>query len=138
MIIQLAGVVAVEVTIDFTPGRKDSKISPKEGQLPDAKKGAAHMRDIFYRMGLSDKDIVALSRALTTCSFCVNLLWSGFDGPWTQEPLKFDNSILHVRLKLDGENFIISYYFFWYNIISYYFACMSVMHLYSFHFGLKF
>lgn len=23
--------------------------------------GAAHLRDIFYRMGLSDKDIVALS-----------------------------------------------------------------------------
>ncbi|CAN6554623.1 unnamed protein product [Malus baccata var. baccata] len=39
---QLAGVVAVEVTggpaIDISPGRKDSKISPEEGQLPDAKR----------------------------------------------------------------------------------------------------
>ncbi|XP_048234686.1 uncharacterized protein LOC8263921 isoform X1 [Ricinus communis] len=38
---QLAGVVAVEVTggpsINFVPGRKDSKISPREGRLPDAK-----------------------------------------------------------------------------------------------------
>ncbi|CAN1771295.1 L-ascorbate peroxidase 3 [Linum perenne] len=62
---QLAGVVAVEVTggptIDFVPGRKDSKISPKEGRLPDAKQGSIHLKDVFHRMGLSDKDIVALS-----------------------------------------------------------------------------
>ncbi|KAL3814019.1 hypothetical protein ACJIZ3_015287 [Penstemon smallii] len=55
---QLAGVVVVEVTgsptVNFVPGRKDSNISPKEGRLPDARKG--------------------------------------FDGPWTAEPLKFDNS----------------------------------------------
>ncbi|PRQ22596.1 putative L-ascorbate peroxidase [Rosa chinensis] len=93
-------------TIDFTPGRKDSKISPKEGRLPDAEKGAPHLRDIFYRMGLSDKDIVALSRALTTCSFCVNLLWSGFDGPWTQEPLKFDNSYFVELLKGESEGLL--------------------------------
>ncbi|XP_043696839.1 L-ascorbate peroxidase 3-like [Telopea speciosissima] len=40
---QLAGVVAVEVTggptIDFVPGRKDSLVSPKEGRLPNAKRG---------------------------------------------------------------------------------------------------
>ncbi|RXH97648.1 hypothetical protein DVH24_009973 [Malus domestica] len=40
---QLAGVIAVEVTggpvIDFSSGRKDSKISPMEGRLPDAKRG---------------------------------------------------------------------------------------------------
>nr|MCH1932902.1 hypothetical protein [Shewanella shenzhenensis] len=62
---QLAGVVAVEVTggptIDFVPGRRDSKVSPNEGRLPDAKKGVPHLRDIFYRMGLTDRDIVALS-----------------------------------------------------------------------------
>ncbi|MCE0481244.1 L-ascorbate peroxidase 3 [Datura stramonium] len=92
---QLAGVVAVEVTggptIDFVPGRKDSSISPKEGRLPDAK------QDVFYRMGLSDKDIVALSGGHT-------LEWahperSGFDGPWTKEPLKFDNSYFVELLK---------------------------------------
>ncbi|KAG8064041.1 hypothetical protein GUJ93_ZPchr0004g39866 [Zizania palustris] len=62
---QLAGVVAVEVTggptIDFVPGRKDSSVCPEEGRLPDAKQGASHLRDVFYRMGLSDKNIVALS-----------------------------------------------------------------------------
>ncbi|CAL9071317.1 unnamed protein product [Musa textilis] len=45
--IQLAGVVAVEVTggptIDFVPGRRDSSICPREGRLPDAKQGAPHL-----------------------------------------------------------------------------------------------
>lgn len=101
---QLAGVVAVEVTggptVDFVPGRKDSKISPKEGRLPNASKGAPHLRDIFYRMGLSDKDIVALSGGHTLGKAHADR--SGFDGPWTREPLKFDNSYF-VEL-LNGES----------------------------------
>ncbi|CAI0445297.1 unnamed protein product [Linum tenue] len=72
---QLAGVVAVEVTggptIDFVPGRKDSKVSPKEGRLPDAKQGSPHLKDVFYRMGLSDKEIVALSGGHT-----LDLTWT--------------------------------------------------------------
>ncbi|XWS55084.1 hypothetical protein CRYUN_Cryun10bG0145100 [Craigia yunnanensis] len=95
---QLAGVVAVEVTggptIDFVPGRKDSNICPKEGRLPDAKKGAPHLRDIFYRMGLSDKDIVALSGGHTLGR--AHPERSGFDGPWTNEPLTFDNSYFNL------------------------------------------
>ncbi|KAJ4843318.1 L-ascorbate peroxidase 3 [Turnera subulata] len=91
---QLAGVVAVEVTggpsIEFVPGRKDSTKSPEEGRLPDAKQGASHLRDVFYRMGLSDKDIVALSGGHTLGKAHKDR--SGFDGPWTKEPLKFDNS----------------------------------------------
>lgn len=98
---QLAGVVAVEVTggptIDFVPGRKDSIDSPKEGRLPDAKKGSSHLRDIFYRMGLSDKDIVALSGGHTLGSAHADR--SGFEGPWTKEPLKFDNSYFVELLK---------------------------------------
>lgn len=52
---QLAGYVAVEVTggptIDFVPGRKDSKVSPNEGRLPDAKQGVKHLKDIVLSDG---------------------------------------------------------------------------------------
>ncbi|KAL2520368.1 L-ascorbate peroxidase 3 [Forsythia ovata] len=101
---QLAGVVAVEVTggptIDFVPGRKDSTLSPEEGRLPDAKKGSSHLRDIFYRMGLSNRDIVALSGGHTLGK--AHIERSGFEGPWTREPQKFDNS--YFRELLRGES----------------------------------
>uniref|UniRef100_A0A5B6ZMW9 Putative L-ascorbate peroxidase 3, peroxisomal-like n=1 Tax=Davidia involucrata TaxID=16924 RepID=A0A5B6ZMW9_DAVIN len=105
---QLAGVVAVEVTggptIDFVPGRKDSMDSPKEGRLPDAKQGSSHLRDIFYRMGLSDKDIVALSGGHTLGR--AHPERSGFDGPWTKDPLKFDNSYFVELLKGESEGLL--------------------------------
>lgn len=105
---QLAGVVAVEVTggptIDFVPGRKDSVESPEEGRLPDAKQGGPHLKDIFYRMGLSDKDIVALSGGHTLGKAHADR--SGFDGPWTREPLKFDNSYFVELLKGESEGLL--------------------------------
>uniref|UniRef100_A0A0E0QD53 Arogenate dehydratase n=2 Tax=Oryza TaxID=4527 RepID=A0A0E0QD53_ORYRU len=63
---QLAGVVAVEVTggpeVPFHPGRQDKPEPPPEGRLPDATQGSDHLRQVFSaQMGLSDKDIVALS-----------------------------------------------------------------------------
>ncbi|MBA0760213.1 hypothetical protein Gotri_022973 [Gossypium trilobum] len=107
----LAGVVAVEVTggptIDFVPGRKDSDICPKEGRLPNATKGntgAPHLKDIFYRMGLSGKDIVALSGGHTLGR--AHPERSGFDGPWTNEPLKFDNSYFVELLKGESEGLL--------------------------------
>ncbi|CAI0557489.1 unnamed protein product, partial [Linum tenue] len=105
---QLAGVVAVEVTggptIEFVPGRKDSKVSPKEGRLPDAKQGSPHLKDVFYRMGLSDKEIVALSGGHTLGR--AHPERSGFDGPWTKEPLKFDNSYFVELLKGETEGLL--------------------------------
>ncbi|KAK9113265.1 hypothetical protein Scep_020784 [Stephania cephalantha] len=98
---QLAGVVAVEITggptIHFVPGRKDSLVSPREGKLPDAKQGAQHLKDIFYRMGLSNRDIVALSGGHTLGR--AHPERSGFDGAWTNDPLKFDNSYFKELLK---------------------------------------
>ncbi|OIW11043.1 hypothetical protein TanjilG_22850 [Lupinus angustifolius] len=105
---QLAGIVAVEVTggptIDFIPGRKDSLDSPPEGRLPDAKQGASHLREIFYRMGLTDKDIVALSGGHTLGK--AHLERSGFDGQWTRDPLKFDNSYFVELLKADSKDLL--------------------------------
>ncbi|XP_047332097.1 L-ascorbate peroxidase 3-like [Impatiens glandulifera] len=105
---QLAGVVAVEVTggptIKFVPGRKDSIDSPEEGRLPDARQGSGHLRDVFYRMGLSDKDIVALSGGHTLGR--AHPERSGFDGAWTSDPLKFDNSYYVELLKEESEGLL--------------------------------
>ncbi|XP_058199674.1 L-ascorbate peroxidase, cytosolic-like [Rhododendron vialii] len=92
---QLAGVVAVEITggpdVPFHPGREDKPEPPLEGRLPDATKGSDHLRDVFVEhMGLSNKDIVALSGA-HTLGRC-HKERSGFEGPWTPNPLIFDNS----------------------------------------------
>ncbi|KAI3981586.1 hypothetical protein MKX01_007506 [Papaver californicum] len=104
----LAGVVAVEITggptIEFVPGRKDSLVSPTEGRLPDAKQGGQHLKDIFYRMGLSDKEIVALSGAHTLGR--AHPERSGFAGAWTSEPLKFDNSYFVELLKGETEGLL--------------------------------
>ncbi|XP_022132811.1 L-ascorbate peroxidase 3 [Momordica charantia] len=101
---QLAGVVAVEVTggpsIDFVPGRKDSDTVPEEGRLPDARQGVSHLRQVFGRMGLTDKDIVALSGGHTLGRAHKDR--SDFEGPWTKDPLKFDNSYFVELLKGDN------------------------------------
>ncbi|RZC66725.1 hypothetical protein C5167_010412 [Papaver somniferum] len=105
---QLAGVVAVKVTggptIDFIPGRQDLLESDEEGRLPDGKKDLQHLKDVFYRMGLSNQDIVALSGGHTLGR--AHIERSGFDGPWTKEPLKFDNSYFVELLKEDTEGLL--------------------------------
>mmetsp|Transcript_33862 Transcript_33862/g.101982 ORF Transcript_33862/g.101982 Transcript_33862/m.101982 type:complete len:728 (-) Transcript_33862:124-2307(-) len=92
----LAGAEAVAVCggpkISHAMGRVDAKSGaacPAQGRLPDAAQGAAHLRDVFYRMGFDDKEIVALSGA-HTLGRC-HKTRSGFDGPWTSKPLVFDN-----------------------------------------------
>uniref|UniRef100_A0A7S1T791 Plant heme peroxidase family profile domain-containing protein n=1 Tax=Compsopogon caeruleus TaxID=31354 RepID=A0A7S1T791_9RHOD len=100
---QLASVVAIEVSggpkIPFRFGRKDvAEIScTEDGRLPDATKRMPHLRDVFYRMGFTDKDIVVLSGA--HCLGRAHKDRSGFEGPWTQEPLVFDNSYFKEILK---------------------------------------
>jgi cytochrome c peroxidase len=93
----LAGVVAIEYmggpSITWRPGRKDNddgKTSPPDGRLPDASKGPPHIRDIFYRMGFNDQEIVALvgAHAVGRC----HRENSGFEGPWTRAPTTFSNA----------------------------------------------
>lgn len=93
----LASVVAIKEMggpdVPFRMGRKDCSSvdeSVEEGRHPDGDKGADHLREVFYRMGLTDQDIVILSGAHTAGRCHVER--SGFDGPWTEDPQKFDNS----------------------------------------------
>lgn len=93
----LAGVTAIEEmggpTIGFTPGRVDkpdgSHCTP-DGRLPDAAQGAQHLRDIFYRMGFNDQEIVALAGC--HCLGRCHTDRSGFTGPWTRSPTTFSNT----------------------------------------------
>ncbi|KAI8800111.1 heme peroxidase [Cladochytrium replicatum] len=107
----LAGVVAIEYGLQragnttakpvWRAGRidADESATTPDGRLPDATKGADHLRNIFYRMGLSDKDIVALSGAHTLGRMHPDR--SGFEGPWVLDPLAFDNTFFVDLLKSD-------------------------------------
>lgn len=101
-----AGNAAIEhmggPALSFRAGRSDAKGTAKpeddsrfspDGRLPDADgRGISpgeHVRDIFYRMGFNDREIVALSGAhgLGHC----HTDRSGFWGPWTLHPTTFSN-----------------------------------------------
>ncbi|KAI0567033.1 Ascorbate Peroxidase [Gracilaria domingensis] len=100
---QLASAVAIEFsggpTIPFRMGRVDKEAADcsPDGRLPDANQRMGHLREIFYRMGFNDKEIVLLSGA--HCLGRAHPERSGFEGPWTAEPLKFDNSYFVEILK---------------------------------------
>lgn len=93
----LAGAVAIEEMggphIPWRPGRSDTEeanlVALPDGRLPDGDKGAKHIRDIFYRMGFNDQEIVALSGAHTLGRCHADR--SGFVGPWTNAPTTFSN-----------------------------------------------
>jgi len=95
--------------IPFCPGRKDAgedkAIAP--GRLPEAEHGvcpgmdalgrvngwqstARHVREVFYRQGFNDKDIVALLCGGHVYGRC-HTESSGYNGPWVVEPWKFSN-----------------------------------------------
>lgn len=106
-----AGTVAIEEMggpkCNWRPGRKDVSVTHTPplpgGLLPDAdgrdKKSnpADHLRDIFYRMGFNDREIVVLSGAhsLGRC----HEDRSGFWGPWTNAPTTFSNEYFRLLLQ---------------------------------------
>jgi hypothetical protein len=103
-----AGSAAVEFcggpSIPHAYGRvdhPDESYCPPNGRLPDASQGAEHLREVFYRMGFNDQEIVALSGA-HTMGRC-HMTRSGFDGPWTTCPLKFDNEYFRNLLNLEWQ-----------------------------------
>ena len=100
----LAGVVAVEEmggpVVAWRPGRSDfaetKYYKVPDGRLPDASQGDGHVRDIFYRMGFNDREIVALigAHAVGKC----HPQNSGYDGPWTRSPTTFANTFFTMLL----------------------------------------
>ncbi|XP_023550083.1 probable L-ascorbate peroxidase 6, chloroplastic/mitochondrial [Cucurbita pepo subsp. pepo] len=124
---QLASATAIEEAggpkIPMKYGRVDvvgPEQCPEEGRLPDAgpPSPAAHLRDVFYRMGLNDKEIVALSGAHTLGRSRPERSGWGKpetkytkDGPgapggqsWTAQWLKFDNSYFKdIKERTDQE-----------------------------------
>lgn len=99
-------------TIPWSSGRVDaldpSAVTP-DGRLPNADSGepgadpadSQHLRDIFYRMGFNDQEIVCLSgaHALGRCHATA----SGYDGPWTPTPTTFNNAYFTILQNLKWE-----------------------------------
>lgn len=106
----LSGVVAVRAlggpTVGWRGGRVDSmelKDVPPDGRLPEADRGgpkatAAHLREVFGRMGFSDRELVALSGA-HTIGYC-RPETSGYTGKWTPSPTRFNNIYYRILLNM--------------------------------------
>ncbi|TVU14457.1 hypothetical protein EJB05_37927, partial [Eragrostis curvula] len=124
---QLASATAIEEAggpkIPMKYGRIDvtgPEQCPPEGKLPDAgpKAPADHLREVFYRMGLDDKEIVVLSGAHTLgrsrpersgwgkpeTKYTKNGPGAPGGQSWTPEWLKFDNSYFkEIKEKRDQD-----------------------------------
>lgn len=79
----------------------DESSCPPNGLIPDAAQGADHLREMFYRMGFDDQEIVALSGA-HTLGRC-HMTRSGYDGPWTHSPLNFNNEYFKNLMDLEWQ-----------------------------------
>lgn len=101
----IGGIAAVQEMagpkVPFRPGRSDKDFNSctPDGRLPDASQGSDHIRNVFYRMGFNDQEIVALlgAHAVGRC----HIKNSGFDGPWTFSPTVLTNDF--YKLLLDAK-----------------------------------
>ena len=67
------------------------------GRLPDGAKNRTHIREVFYRMGFDDREIVALiggGHGVGKCHFN----FSQYEGPWTTTPINFTNNFFNELL----------------------------------------
>ena len=109
-LIQIGGYVAVEYAggpaMPFRFGRQDAEEADctENGRLPDAKQGVDHLRFIFNRMGFNDQEITTLSGA--HCLGGAHQDRSGFEGKWTADPKKFDNSYFCELLNQSDEELL--------------------------------
>ena len=65
-------------------------IVPENGRLPEADRGADHIRSVFTRMGVNSMETVALIGA--HCVGRAHRDLSGYHGPWTNTPIMFANT----------------------------------------------
>lgn len=109
----LSGVTAIEEMggpdVPFRLGRTDAPVDTAEpnDRLPDADKGDKdfakdkktfnHMRDVFKRMGFTDRDMVALIGAHAVGRCYTDR--SGFSGPWTRAEWTFSNEFYRELLE---------------------------------------
>ncbi|CEJ57311.1 hypothetical protein PMG11_06008 [Penicillium brasilianum] len=68
-----------------------------DGRLPNAAKGPPHLRNIFYRMGFDDREIVALSGAHALGRAHTNR--TGYEGPWDFSPTVFTNEFFRLLVE---------------------------------------
>ena len=68
--------------------------------MPDPSKGSENIKEVFYRMGFCNKEIVVLIGGGHTLGKC-HFELTGYEGVWTEEPLKFSN--LFFKELLDEE-----------------------------------
>lgn len=107
----LAGVAMIEELggpeIPFRLGRSDVQSGQDPTQTPDDRlpnadmgskdKTTQHVRDVFYRMGFNDRDIVALvgAHAIGRCY----PTRSGYSGPWTNAEWTFSNEFFRELIE---------------------------------------
>jgi len=84
----------------WKPGRTDAvdgATAPPNKRLPNPSGGQDHQREMFYRMGFNDREIVALAGAHAV-GRCHNKL-SRHEGYWTHTPTLFSNNFFVELLK---------------------------------------
>ncbi|WLF78304.1 heme peroxidase [Lodderomyces elongisporus] len=100
----LAGVCAVQECggpkVEWAPGRvNDNKgvFVPPNGRIPDGGGDGAYVRKTFARMGLGDRETVALigAHVLGRC----HVHNTGYDGPWGDDVNRFTNDFFQRLLQ---------------------------------------
>lgn len=98
----LGGVCAIQELggpkVGWRAGRVDGteKDAPPNGRLPDAARDAPYVRDLFKRMGMTERETVALIGA--HCLGACHPDRSGYLGPWTFLPTYFSNDFYKLLL----------------------------------------
>lgn len=87
-------------TVETDTEKKVAQVTsiPPNGRLPDAAQGASHIRDVFGRMGFTDREMVALVGAHSVGRCHTDR--SGYDGAWTYTPTRFSNQFYKLLLEV--------------------------------------